>query len=219
MSIRIKTGGSVKTLSNVNVNGAGVEKIGVDGKPVFLLVGYGGYRSYGSGIIPNKFTFNTSKYGGTDEFRVSMEGFIQTEGVSSDFEYVVTVKVAMNGVPEFRIFEISITGSFSETHIHLHMLNDQHQNDVEDVIWVGSFDTSSYKEILDIEVNNEGNNLRVIFMGGYKTIILNPSSENPPNVTWYNKDYPVFTVSGSTTTAQKYGFMVKGEGVKTARTV
>ena len=39
MSVQIKTGGSVKTLSNVNVNGAGVEKIGVDGKPVFLLVG------------------------------------------------------------------------------------------------------------------------------------------------------------------------------------
>lgn len=206
-------------LTNIQVGGVNVEKVGVEGRPVFLLVGRGGYNNYGTGTLPNSFTFNTSQYGGVDEFRVSMKGFNLAGGGSSDFEYVMTVKVAMNGVPEFRIFEISITGSLSDTHIHLHMLNDQYQNDVEDVIWVGSFNTSSYKEILDIEVNNEGNNLRVMFMGGYKTIILNPSSENPPNVTWYNKDYPVFYVSGSTTTAQGYGFQVNGEGVKTARTV
>lgn len=206
-------------LDNIQVNGANVEKVGVAGRPVFLLVGSGEYKRYGFGNIPNEFTFNTSQYGGVDEFRVLMKVFSSLPE-SGSFAYVVNVRVAMNGVPNLRTFEISITGSStSETHINFHMLNDQYEKDTEDVIWVGSFSTTSNKEILDIKVNNEGNNLLVSFIGGYKTIELYPSSENTPDVTWYNKDYPVFYVSGSTTTARGYGFQVNGEGVKTARTV
>ena len=212
-------------LTNIQFEGANVEKVGVDGRPVFLLVGSGEYEKYDSEPLPEKFTFDTSKGGGVDGFRILLQMDRFAEVSVPSCKYVVHVRVAMNGVSNFRTFKISIIGdSFTEdlnkvgARIGFHMFNDKGDEDAGPFSWTVFFPFGQPKEILDIKVNDDGNNLLVSFIDGWKEIKLTPSGENPPKITWYNKDYPIFYVSGSTETAsQGYAPWVIGEVIKTAR--
>ena len=189
MPVKIETGGSATTLRNVNVDGVGVEKIGVNGSPVFLK-GDGGAittttRSFGDLLETPFFT----DYGVWD-FELSLEGRSLGAGINK-FDFTISVRIEMNGVEDVRTFSINISGnSLSNASVEIKSL----KSGIFDIDGSGTADFTNEASVLNLTPVNEGNGLRMSFLGGSFEY---PGFTYTPDIDWYNKNYPKYIVSVS----------------------
>lgn len=198
MPIKIEeTGGSVKTLRNVSVGGVGVEKVGVNGSPVFL-------KGSGGAITTSIRSFNdllgtsfSTDYGVWD-FELSLTGAEVTGPGTTSFNFTVSVRIEMNGVENVREFSINIKGN-SLSNADVGIVSGF------DVSGSGSADFTSKVSVLNLTPVNEGNGLRMSFLG---RSFEYPGFTYNPDVDWYNSRYPkyVVSVSGDQGSTQNFTF-------------
>ena len=188
MPVKIETGGLVKTLRNISVGGADIEKIGVDGSPVFL-------NNHRGAIVTSKRSIGellsapfSTDYG-VWYFELSLKG---TELVSAgtpefDFTISIIIDVGMGVEINARKFSINISGN------NLYNATVKITSDF-DIDSSQTVDLTSMTPILSLEPIKEGNDLRMSFLGGSFEY---PGFKIIPNISWYNKNYPKYVVSAS----------------------
>ena len=189
MPVKIETGGLVKTLRNISVGGADIEKIGVDGSPVFLNDNNRGAIVTSTKSIRELLSAPFSTDYGVWYFELSLKGTDLVSAGTPEFDFTISIiiDVGMGVEINARKFSINVSGT------HLYNATVKITSDF-DIDGSQTVDLTSMTPILSLEPIKEGNDLRMSFLGGSFEY---PGFKLTPDISWYNKNYPKYVVSAS----------------------